>query len=60
MRAIRQLHDTEERQATLLDRFPALRHLEEPSLRLLEQSALPVTLPAGAKAFEAACPAATT
>ncbi len=48
--------NTEERQATLLDRFPALHHLEEQSLRLLEQAALPVTLPAGAKAFEAGMP----
>ncbi len=48
--------NTEERQGTLLDRFPALHHLEEQSLRLLEQSAIPVTLPAGAKAFEAGMP----
>ena len=43
-------------QETLLDRFPALRHLEGPSLDLLEQSAIPITLPAGAKAFEAGMP----
>lgn len=47
---------SEERQATLPDRFPALRHLEEDSLSLLERSAIPVTLPAGAKAFEAGMP----
>lgn len=45
-----------ETQGHLLDKFPALAHLEPAALRLLEQSAMPVTLPPGAKAFEAGMP----
>ena len=48
--------DMSETHETLLGRFPALQQLEEHALRLLEQSAIPVTLPPGAKAFEAGMP----
>lgn len=40
----------------LLDQFPGLSDLEPAALRLLEQSAIPVTLPPGTKAFQAGMP----
>lgn len=43
-------------QEDLLDRLPALHGLGKNSLRLLERSARLVTLPPGAKAFEAGMP----
>ena len=43
-------------EATLLDRFPALRQLSESALWLLERSARPVTVPPGTRIFEAGSP----
>ena len=40
----------------LLERFPALRDLEENALQALSHSARAVRLPPGAKAFEASMP----
>lgn len=45
-----------ETQGQLLARFPSLSQLEPDVVRMLEQSAIPVTLPPGAKAFEAGMP----
>lgn len=45
-----------ELQQSLLDRFPGLLDLDESSRRLITQSAIPVILPPGAKAFEAGNP----
>ncbi len=48
--------DMSEGQEALLERIPALQQLEGHALELLQRSAVPVTLPPGAKAFEIGMP----